>query len=251
MMSFRSRRPTPALLIAVIALSVALGGTGYAAITLPANSVGTEQLQRRAVTKNKIHRNAVTGSKVVRDTLRGGDINESTLAKVPAASSADVANNATSANTANSANTAKRASSAGSVDGRIPFRVRLSAGQSQTIAQNGPISLVAQCNSAGGTEQARILAATSRDGAIMQGYEDDHTGSGDGSDFLNSSTPANARELVEVSDGAGDISFEDDIDSSYVIAPDGKVLTLGSETTALGLNYTATCFFAGVVDSIG
>jgi hypothetical protein len=85
----------------------------------------------------------------------------------------------------------------------------------------------------------------------MQGYEDDHTGSGDGSDFLNSSTPANARELVEVSDDAGDTTFEDDYDSSYVIAPDGKVLTLGSETTALGLNYTATCFFAGVVDSIG
>jgi hypothetical protein len=48
------------------------------------------------------------------------------------------------------------------------------------------------------------------------------------------------------------VNFEDDIDSSYVIAPDGKVLTLGSETTALGLNFAgATCFFAGVVDSIG
>jgi hypothetical protein len=48
------------------------------------------------------------------------------------------------------------------------------------------------------------------------------------------------------------VNFEDDIDSSYVVAPDGKVLTIGSETTALGLNFAgAKCFLAGVVDSIG
>ena len=37
-------RPTPATVIASIALLVALAGTGYAAITLPSNSVGTAQL---------------------------------------------------------------------------------------------------------------------------------------------------------------------------------------------------------------
>jgi hypothetical protein len=37
-------RPTPATAIAMIALLVALGGTGYAAIVLPANSVGTAQV---------------------------------------------------------------------------------------------------------------------------------------------------------------------------------------------------------------
>lgn len=48
------------------------------------------------------------------------------------------------------------------------------------------------------------------------------------------------------------MNFEDDIDASYVVGPDSKVLTLGSETTALGLNYAgAKCFAAGVVDSIG
>ena len=37
-------RPAPATVIATIALIVALGGTGYAATVLPANSVGTAQV---------------------------------------------------------------------------------------------------------------------------------------------------------------------------------------------------------------
>jgi hypothetical protein len=37
-------RPSPAMVVATIALLVALGGTGYAATVLPANSVGTVQV---------------------------------------------------------------------------------------------------------------------------------------------------------------------------------------------------------------
>jgi hypothetical protein len=40
--------------LALIALFVALGGTGYAAIRLPAGSVGTRQIKNRAVTLPKI-----------------------------------------------------------------------------------------------------------------------------------------------------------------------------------------------------
>jgi hypothetical protein len=40
--------------IACIALAVALGGTSYAAITLPRNSVGTAQLKRNAVNSAKV-----------------------------------------------------------------------------------------------------------------------------------------------------------------------------------------------------
>jgi hypothetical protein len=48
------RRPSPALVIACLALTVALGGTGYAAITLPRNSVGTKQLKKNAVISSKV-----------------------------------------------------------------------------------------------------------------------------------------------------------------------------------------------------
>jgi hypothetical protein len=48
------RRPSPATVLAFLALMVALGGTSYAAITLPANSVGTKQLKKNAVTSKKV-----------------------------------------------------------------------------------------------------------------------------------------------------------------------------------------------------
>jgi hypothetical protein len=47
-------RPSPALVVASLALAVSLGGTGYAALKLPANSVGTTQLKKGAVTTLKV-----------------------------------------------------------------------------------------------------------------------------------------------------------------------------------------------------
>jgi hypothetical protein len=42
------------MVISCIALILAMGGTGYAAISIPANSVGTAQLRKGAVTKQKL-----------------------------------------------------------------------------------------------------------------------------------------------------------------------------------------------------
>ena len=47
-------RPSPATVLASAALAVALGGTGYAATVLPANSVGTAQIRNNAVTSLKV-----------------------------------------------------------------------------------------------------------------------------------------------------------------------------------------------------
>jgi hypothetical protein len=58
-------QPSPAFVISLIALFVALGGTSYAAITsLPRNSVGTAQLKNGAVTGAKL--NAAVLKKYVR-----------------------------------------------------------------------------------------------------------------------------------------------------------------------------------------
>ena len=46
--------PNPTIAVAVVALLVALGGTSYAAFSLPRNSVGTKQLKKGAVTLAKI-----------------------------------------------------------------------------------------------------------------------------------------------------------------------------------------------------
>lgn len=50
----RRRGPGHATVVAYIALFVALGGSAYAAVSLPANSVGTPQLRRGAVTLAKV-----------------------------------------------------------------------------------------------------------------------------------------------------------------------------------------------------
>ena len=49
-------------MVAYIALFVALGGTSYAAINLPAGSVGTRQLKSRAVTAAKLNPTSVAAS---------------------------------------------------------------------------------------------------------------------------------------------------------------------------------------------
>jgi hypothetical protein len=46
--------------IALVALFVALGGTGYAALRLPAASVGTRQLRDGAVTDGKVRAHSLT-----------------------------------------------------------------------------------------------------------------------------------------------------------------------------------------------
>ena len=62
-------RFTSAHVIAVIALVVALGGTGYAALTLPKDSVGAKQIKK----------NAVNSAKVRNGSLRKGDFKKGQL----------------------------------------------------------------------------------------------------------------------------------------------------------------------------
>ena len=100
-MARRLHRPSPALVVACIALFVGLSGFGYAAIKLPRNSVGTKQLKNSAVTGKKIAKravsgakiapNAVTGDKVADNSLTGADVLESSLGRVPSATTARAA----------------------------------------------------------------------------------------------------------------------------------------------------------------
>jgi hypothetical protein len=69
--------------IASLALFVALGGASYAAVALPANSVGTEQLKKSAVSAAKLKRNAVSSAKVKDGSLQRGDFASGTLLQGP------------------------------------------------------------------------------------------------------------------------------------------------------------------------
>jgi hypothetical protein len=88
MKALRIRKPSPALVIALIALFLSLGGTSYAAINLPAKSVGTKQLATGAVTAAKIKAGAVTTAKIKAGAVTAAKINTSGLT-VPHATTAD------------------------------------------------------------------------------------------------------------------------------------------------------------------
>src|SRR5919206_1805445 len=88
-----NKRPSPSMAVALLALFVALGGSGYAAV-----QINGKVLKNGSVAGKKLKRNSVTGKQV----------KESTLAKVPRATNADTAANAV---------TATRAANAGQLDG--------------------------------------------------------------------------------------------------------------------------------------
>jgi hypothetical protein len=57
--------------IAYCALFVALGGTSYAAISIPKNSIGTRALRNGAVTSNKLGKGSVTTKKLDSKSIAG------------------------------------------------------------------------------------------------------------------------------------------------------------------------------------
>jgi len=68
------RRPSPAMVVACLALLVALGGTSVAAVNqLGRNTVNTPQLVNGAVTNPKIRNNAINSSKVANRSLLRSD----------------------------------------------------------------------------------------------------------------------------------------------------------------------------------
>lgn len=81
----RLRRPSPALVIASLALVFAMAGTGYATgLQVPRGSVGTPQLRNGAVTTPKIANNSITSAKVRNGTLVAADFARGQLPAGPA-----------------------------------------------------------------------------------------------------------------------------------------------------------------------
>jgi len=67
-------RPSASLIISCVSLFIAMGGTSYAVIHLPANSVNTRQIKNGAVNAGKLHANSVNGSKVKNGSLTNADL---------------------------------------------------------------------------------------------------------------------------------------------------------------------------------
>jgi hypothetical protein len=116
-------RSSPALVVSVIALFVALGGSVYAAKrakidgkAIRAKSIPGNRVKPHSIAANRL-KPGVLGSTAIASPLTGTDINELTLGQVPSAAHADSADTAQSAVDAQTALNAVNAVDAKTVNG--------------------------------------------------------------------------------------------------------------------------------------
>ena len=76
---FRRLLPSPAMVVAITALVMSLGGSAYALV------ITGKQIRNGSVTAKDVRNRSLTGTDVRRDKLGGGSIKESSLGIVPAA----------------------------------------------------------------------------------------------------------------------------------------------------------------------
>ena len=105
----RPGRPSPAMIVAIIALVFAFGGTSVA-------DEAVDFAKTKLINGKRLKGRSVSGGKLKRNTIGGTEVNESKLAKVPSASNADKAKSADSATTATSATNASNATNATTAD---------------------------------------------------------------------------------------------------------------------------------------
>jgi hypothetical protein len=154
------RRPSPAMIVAMVALFISLSGVSYGVATgfidsreiknnevrsldIRNNEVRTRDLRNNEVRGIDIRNSTVRGRDVGLNTLTGEDVNEATLGKVPSATSAD---------RADSADSATSAGSAGSVGGITLSRISYAGeigGPFVEVLNSGGLRLEARCINAG------------------------------------------------------------------------------------------------------
>jgi hypothetical protein len=146
--------------LSLVALFVALGGTGYAALKLPKNSVGTKQLKKNAVTGAKVKNGSLSGVDIKPGSLTGTDISLSTLGPVPTAANATHATSADDA--AHSANSDM-------VGGRtvVTFSKLVAKNTAaQTVLSLSGLTVTLACDSSG---EPTLLGTRGASGSLLRG----------------------------------------------------------------------------------
>src|SRR3954447_10966119 len=101
MRSLHWPRPSGAMVVAVVALLVALSGTGVAApVADMARKISGKSIKKNSLPGNRLKKRSVTGNRIKRNSLTGTQIRESKLGKVLDAAHADSATTASSAGSA-------------------------------------------------------------------------------------------------------------------------------------------------------
>jgi hypothetical protein len=176
-----SRLPSPALVIACVALFVSLGGVSYG---LAKGSIDSREIKNNAIRSQDVLNNTlrskdvrnntlrtfdirnnevrgfdirnstIQGRDVAFNTLTGADVSEESLGKVPSATAADTAG---TAGTANSVATLRIVAPTGLAEGGTPV----------TLATHGPLTLTAACEDQAGVTHAilRVQSTEANSGA--------------------------------------------------------------------------------------
>jgi hypothetical protein len=146
----RGRRPSPAMIVALVALFVSLSGVSYGVATgfidsreiknnevrsidVRNNEIRTRDLRNNEARGVDIRNSTVQGRDIQLNTVTGDDVREDTLQKVPSALLADSATKATTAD---------------SVGGLRMHRIAYSADEGsapETILSFGGLTLTAEC----------------------------------------------------------------------------------------------------------
>jgi hypothetical protein len=157
------RRPSPALVIACVALFVSLGGVSYGVATgfidsreiqnntvrskdVRNSTLRTEDIRNNEVRGFDVRNSSLQGRDIAFNTLTGADVNETTLGKVPGAAAADNASAVTVLKTI------------------APVTIA-EGGAPATLVSHGPLTLSAACVDSGGSTAARLRVQTTEAGS--------------------------------------------------------------------------------------
>jgi hypothetical protein len=160
-----SRRPSPALVIACLALFVALGGTVLAATkidgrTIEVKSLPGNRLQVGSLPANRL-KGTIPGNRIAPSSIKGDRIDVGTLGQVPSAAHADSADTARHAQTATAADHAADATtingrSVGCVGGKREF-----AGACWDLRPNAQMVTIFEASAACGAEGGELPSTIS------------------------------------------------------------------------------------------
>ncbi len=199
-------RPSPALIVACIALFAALGGTVYAAGRIDGKNIKLKsmpgnRLAPGSVAGDRLKPGTITGSRLARDSITGSQVDAATLSQVPSAVHADNADSARDAETALNAVNAITAASinghgAGCKAGTRPFAGACWQTENSEAAVTAPTAAESCAAQGGALPDALALAAFSKQPGIDLAAADEWTGD------LTNATGADLYGVVTVSPAA-------------------------------------------------
>jgi hypothetical protein len=165
----RGFRFSPPLVVSLIALFVALGGTVYAAGKISGSAIKVKslpgnRLRLGSVPGNRLAPGAIPGNRLQPNSIGGAEIDESSLGQVPSATHADTATSATDAQTALNAVNAVNATTvngheAGCRPGTQPFAGACWQSFASATAATAPNAAIACAAQGGELPEALELAA--------------------------------------------------------------------------------------------